>query len=543
MSAPEPVEIPLDGEPAEIVTQALEAIVAANEPPVVFVRAGRLCRFLRDERDRGALEAMGDAAVRVTLERAAKFMRGEKSVPAPRNVIESVRALGAWPGVPPVEAIVETPVLRPDGTILDTPGYDAATRLLYDPHPELQIPAIESEPAAEHTAAALAILRGELLADFPFVTAADEADALALLLTPIVRHLLALVPLAIIDAPRAGSGKGLLANIAAIIATGRPAPVMAAPTDEAEWSKSITALLDAGSTFVFFDEAASLRSKSLGAALTASEHGARRLGNTQMIRVPQRATWIAAGNNVQLAGDLPRRSYRVRLDPKMARPWTRDGFRHPNLEAWAAEHRGELLAALLTLARAWHTAGRPAARTPPLGSFEPWAKTIGGILQHAGAHGFLANLAELYDENDEEASSWEQLLRAIHRTFAQQEFSTGQLATAIDLHEHLADALPTDLAEKRRAPNFKQLLGKALRQHLETRHGPDSIRITQAGKDSRSGSPQWKIVTEPHLQEYRSRRSEYPDLIHDARAGGPSDQTTPATPVLLQTPPAQKATA
>lgn len=529
-------EVVLGGEPREMVRESLGALVAANDPPTVFVRGGRLCRFLRDERGRGALQPMSEAAVRVVLERSMRFLRGEggKSMPAPRHLIESVRALGDWPGIVPVEAIVEMPVLRPDGTVLDRAGYDAATRLVYDPHPGLRLSRIATSPSESVTARALALLREELLGDFPFATPADEANALGLLLTPIVRHLLALVPLAVIDAPRAGSGKGLLASVVAIISTGRPAPVMAAPTDEAEWGKSITSMLEAGSTFVFLDEATTLRSKKLGAALTASEHRDRRLGKTEMIGVPQRATWIAAGNNVQLAGDLPRRAYRIRLDPKMARPWTRRGFRHAALEAWTEERRGDLLAALLTLARAWHAAGRPAADTPPLGSFEPWAKTVGGILQHAGVEGFLGNLSELYDENDEEASAWEGMLRCVAALFDGREFSTGELAAAIEKNSELRDALPADLAEKRKTPSFTQVLGKALRRHVETRHGEDGIRITQAGADPRNRTPRWRIAADLTLRECGSGGSKnaanaHDPRVHAQRSKHSRDSRTPAS--------------
>jgi hypothetical protein len=519
---PEPVEIPLGDEPREVVHQALAALVAANDPPAVFVRSGRLCRLIRDENGHGALEPMSEGAMRVALERAACFMRGDgdkrASVPAPRHVIESVRALGSWSGIVAVEAIVEMPVLRPDGTVLDRAGYDAATRLVYDPDPSLQLQPIPAEPTAADVEAALALLLDELLIDFPFVTPADKANSLGLLITPIVRHLVSLVPLAVVDAPRAGSGKGLLAQLVSIIASGRPAAVMVDPADEAEWRKTITSVLEPGNTFVFVDEVSTLRSASLGAALTASDHSGRRLGHTEMIRVPQRATWIAAGNNVQLAGDLPRRAYRIRLDPKMARPWLRKDFRHDDLEGWTGEHRGDLLAALLTLARAWHAAGQPAADVPALGSFGPWAKTVGGILHHANVEGFLGNLAELYDENDEEAREWETFLRSTAEVFNECEFSTSELAAAIDRQQPFADTLPSDLADKRKLTSFKQVLGKALRRHVDTRHGEDSIRIIQSSEDRKNRTPRWQIAVDPSLRETGSAGSALAHNAHDERA-------------------------
>ena len=183
----EPAEVQLGDEPREMLEASLAALVASNDPPRIFIRGGRLHRFIRDENRRGALQPMSDAALRVELERVARFIRFIKkvplSVPAPRHLIESVRARGSWPGVPPVEAIVEAPVLRPDGTVLDRTGYDAATRLIYDPAPDLRLQAIPAAPSTAEIKDALALLQDELLVDFPFVGPADKANALGLLLT------------------------------------------------------------------------------------------------------------------------------------------------------------------------------------------------------------------------------------------------------------------------------------------------------------------------------------------------------------------------
>jgi hypothetical protein len=77
---------------------------------------------------------------------------------------------------------------------------------------------------------------------------------------------------------------------------------------------------------------------------------------------------------------MPRRCYGIRLDAKMARPWQRDGFRHPDLLSWVADHRGELLAALLVMARAWFVGGMPKPESIPyIGGFSEWVGTIGGV--------------------------------------------------------------------------------------------------------------------------------------------------------------------
>ena len=63
--------------------------------------------------------------------------------------------------------------------------------------------------------------------------------------------------------------------------------------------------------------------------------------------------------------------------PRPGRNFTID-----DLKSWTKEHRGELLAALLTLVRAWYKAGKPKPKTKPLGSYERWTITAGGILQN-----------------------------------------------------------------------------------------------------------------------------------------------------------------
>src|SRR5262249_61644492 len=101
---------------------------------------------------------------------------------------------------------------------------------------------------------------------------------------------------------------------------------------------------------------------------------------------------------------LARRGYWVRLNARLQQPWKRTAFRHPDLFEWAVERRGDILAALLTLARAYFAAGRPRPKlaVPTIGGFSSWARMVGGTLAHAGIQGFLTNLDALYEQVDEE---------------------------------------------------------------------------------------------------------------------------------------------
>jgi len=93
------------------------------------------------------------------------------------------------------------------------------------------------------------------------------------------------------------------------------------------------------------------------------------------IALPVKASFLASGNNVRLAGDMPRRYYRVPLDAKCTTPFLRTGpepgrnFTIDDLKSWTQQHRVELLAPLLTLVRAWYLAGKPKPKIKPLGSF------------------------------------------------------------------------------------------------------------------------------------------------------------------------------
>jgi hypothetical protein len=84
------------------------------------------------------------------------------------------------------------------------------------------------------------------------------------------------------------------------------------------------------------------------------------------------------------------------------------------------EQRGALIAALLTLVRAWYAAGQPMAPIPhTMGSFQAWADMIGGILAAVDVKGFLEN-AQALQEQDDDALQWAAFLHAWHAHYQQE---------------------------------------------------------------------------------------------------------------------------
>src|SRR5205807_2481383 len=152
-----------------------------------------------------------------------------------------------------------------------------------------------AQPTRQEVEQALACI-WEVLGEFPYVDRCDKANALALLLTPLLRPVLRHVPLALIDAPSQGTGKSLLADVVALVATGRNAAVITEASSEEEWSKLIASLLLEGAALISIDNVElPLRSAKLAAALTSDEWRNRLLGRSKTVSVPQRATWLATG--------------------------------------------------------------------------------------------------------------------------------------------------------------------------------------------------------------------------------------------------------
>jgi hypothetical protein len=484
---------------ADVAIETIACLLAANDPPSLFIRAGALTRVRVDENGRPIVEPVGAYQLRNRISAVSRTVRMNKDgnvshVPPPLDIVNDVLATPGWP-FPPLEAVTELPTLRPDGTVHDEPGYDPVTRRLYIPN-GLEVPTIPQRPSSDDVATAGGLLL-ELLADFPFDTPDDRVNALGLLLTPLMRPAISgQVPLALVDAPEPGTGKGLLANVAAVIATGRPAAARPLAKMDDEIRKMLTAVLIEGPTLVVLDNIDdAIRSPSLAAVLTTDEWTDRLLGRTETIAVPNRCTWVATGNNIAVGGDIGRRCYRIRLDAHQARPYTRSGFKHPDLLGWAQIHRGDLVAALLTICRSWWVAGRPAApKEPTIGGFTPWAHAIAGTLHHAGLGAFLANLEQLHTSLDVETESWEAFLSALHEHFGSRSVSASEIAHEIESeYTDLRYVVPAELVDAIGRPQLAKRLGEAFRRRDGRRHGALEMAVVEAGLN-RNKTKAWTVV-------------------------------------------------
>ena len=289
--------------------------------------------------------------------------------------VKAMAAWRSWGGMRQLAGVVSVPTIRPDGSLLNTPGYDLDTKLVYIPGD--CIPCVPEQPNADDAQFAADVLF-DPVCDFPFKSDAHRASWLSHLLTLVARSAFTgPAPLFAFDATTAGTGKSLLADVNFNIAYGADAPRFANPTSEEESRKRITTLAISGTEAVLIDNIAGvLGTPSLDAALTATEWADRLLGVNKQVRLPMRVIWAVTGNNLVLKPDTARRVAHIRLESEDERPELREGFKYPELLSHVRQHRAELLGAALTIVRAWFTAGSPKQHIPSWGSYEGWSAVI-----------------------------------------------------------------------------------------------------------------------------------------------------------------------
>lgn len=214
-----------------------------------------------------------------------------------------------------------------------------------------------------------------MLKDFPFVDDSAQAVALSAILTAAVRRSLPSAPMFLFDAPTRGSGKTLLSRLVSIVATGREPTIMSYTGDADEDRKRITSALLAADPVLSFDNISEpLEGDTLCTVLTVPVYEDRLLGGNTKVRLPTCATFLGGGNNMVVRGDATARVLMCRIDPAVENPEERE-FNYDIL-AEAHEPRPELVAAALTIMRAYVVAGCPRLGIKPYGRFEAWSDMV-----------------------------------------------------------------------------------------------------------------------------------------------------------------------
>lgn len=369
-----------------------DAIEALGADPDVYARGTSLVHVIEVD---GApvIHPIATPTLRERLGASARFLRFDavrndwEHVVPPDVVVQAAFARKSWSAVRLLAGVIEAPMIRPDGSVLAAPGYDAATRLIFQP--TIEFPTVPSHPSQEQSAAALAEL-AEVFCDFPYRGDSDRYGTIAALLSIFARgYIVGNVPGFLFDASTPSSGKSLQALVIHLIATGRDAEALGLAEDEDEREKFFSSIATSGQPIVLLDDldedGPGFGGPCINRLLTCGGvTGFRILGKNEKASLPWRCIILASGNNVPLRGAVERRILMPRLEPDVERPEERTGFKHPDLLAWVRENRARLVCAALTVLRAFIALGCPDAGTPTLGSFEHWSKVIPGAIVYAG---------------------------------------------------------------------------------------------------------------------------------------------------------------
>ena len=400
-AAPEAIERPIIR-----ITPDITAMVDAGQTALLalpggihlFQQTGRLAiiargmpspRWLRRPPSVPLMQEPAAAYLDQLASQAACWQKYDKRAKAwhettpPARFAPTLQGQPSWP-FPPLEGIIHSPTLRPDGSLLDTPGYDIATGVFFDSN-GTTFPPLSSQPSLDDARQALVSLQ-EVIQNFPFLHTWHQSAWLAAIISLVCRATIeGCVPLFGITSTIQGSGKSLLADTIALIGTGRLAARWSHTNDELEEEKRLLAMAMDGDALVCIDNVNTLFGSSvLAKTLTAESIKGRILGTSKTVEISMQTVFLCTGNNLQYSIDMARRVVPIALDPKTEHPEERTGFHQERLLVWLRQERPRLTLAALTLVKAFFTAGRPQQGLSAIGGFDAWSDLVRNTLVWVG---------------------------------------------------------------------------------------------------------------------------------------------------------------
>jgi len=400
---------------------------------------------------------------------------------------------GRW-GLHELTGVIAAPLRRPDGSILTEQGYDERTGLLLQS--AINWPQIPRCPSQAEVQAAVRTLR-EPFEEFPFRSKADLAVLMSAILTALQRRLLFSAPAHCFDATTQGSGKSLLADIVAIIATSFPATSISLNTDANEFEKKLVAILIAADPVVSIDNVTRpFFNDALQSILTLPTYTDRILGVSQRTTLLTNLLFLVTGNNLTFSGDMPSRVIICRLEPNVERPEERT-FTIANLREHIVEHRGELVAAAITILAGYCAEGRPSQNLKPLGRFEQWSNEIRSAVVWAG-FADPCNTREQVIASDPERDATLALYSEWHRVLGDKPVTLRNLAQSAEgtpKAEGDADLKAVLLDVAADAEHRDQISQRRLGAWCRSRIGRvvGDFKLEQ-GADARSGFKTWRVA-------------------------------------------------
>jgi hypothetical protein len=430
-------------------TDVTAALLAKSDAPIYkrrYLTVDIAVEDLLERRPDGEMQTVRSVGARAvppeTLlyyiqKHAVSFFRDERGQTWPK--VSFLKGVDRHAKLRPLAGIVTTPSVRPDGSFLTEPGYDAATQFVYMPEEGFALPPIREHPTRDDALRALEKLEG-LFEASPFVSECDSTLAVAALMTAVCRLAFPRAPGVAVDAPTPGTGKSYVLDLFTTTILGRPAATIALTEDKTEMNKRIESDVIAGSPFIVLDNITGSIEGNLFAQLLTNRVKVRLFHTQDSPDCPWFGMLLVAGNGIVVVGDLTRRIFVIRLDARMERPEFKI-FATESLNDLMRD-RAQYVGAVLTIVRAFQCSGLRTrfTQTPmpfaegeghidllPLGSYKEWSRCIRAPLIWLGKCD-LATLLENVVAADPVRLDFEELIAAwIAELEIEKEYTAGEL--------------------------------------------------------------------------------------------------------------------
>lgn len=473
----------------------------------VFTRGGKLVCVRQDRQPPSELRAKAppvieivprDMLAKMVSEEAAFYevtkKGGNVAREVPQRVINTLHVLKDWPNVPVIKMVITAPCMLPDGSVLQTPGFNRQYGI--DFHPAATYPDIPVNPTREQAVEAMGRLKS-IITDFPFAggnNSSHRSVPLAMMLTIACRSSFeGSIPLFTFDGNMAGVGKTLLADVSARAITGQNLPTMHCPASDEEMGKQLVALALRGATAQTIDNVPNgqeIDYPSLDQVLTSSCIESRLLGSHESTgQLDFRTVLSMTGNNMKWGGtsDTGRRCCYCRLDFEGETPENRSDFRHGDegqLIKYVRENHAQFVVDALTVLRAYTFAGSPQMKLVEWGSYSEWSRAVRAPLVWVGEPDPYDTRHDMLDLAGQSRTDTERVLEAWLQLFRDRVATIGDVvehAMALDsvggpvlMHDVMAEIL--DPAGR----SNRAVIGKKLAEH--SNRWVNGLRLEQVRK-------------------------------------------------------------
>lgn len=367
-----------------------------------------------------------------------QYHTGKTDCDPSNELVDGICRIAAEKVVNPVKGIVDHPIIAPNLVMVTKQGYDPNMQLIAEFDYE-RFDVLDKRLSDTEVMLQLDRISAPF-SGFAFASDADYTVAIAAVFSAVLRQVLPTCPVFGFDAPMQGSGKTLLAETIAVIASGQTASALApgrADYDE-EFRKRLFALLLRGEKICLFDNiVGEFDSPSFAAAVTSEYYEDRILQHSKTSKIFVKTLFLMTGNNLRFSGDMVRRVLRCRLVPK-EKDLAKRCFKFDPAERAKAQ-RDDIISSVLSLINHWKHCGQP-KENGTFTSFSEWDTLVRQPIAFLGKHYVGTRLLDVLDVSTKQqgdASDKETLLALL--VALERQFGNNKKFKAYKVLEYMRD--------------------------------------------------------------------------------------------------------